>query len=890
MIQALLWLLFSIFIGTITWPLCRRLFSRLPGKGYFFAKPLGLLVWGFLFWWLVTLSLLQNDLSGQFVALIILIVINFLIARTDGFQVLWNEIKANKRLIFWAEFVFLFAFILMALLRAFNPEIINTEKFMEMAFINAIERSPSFPPMDPWLSGYSISYYYFGYLLGVMITRITATASEVGYNLIAAYWYAMTALGAYGVVFCLLVCSRGKTLKHEIPDWIYPAALLAPIILLVISNWHGFFDVLHSRGLFYSKDEAGNLVSEFWTKLNLRDLTEAPNNFSWYPLRGGGWTWWAASRTVIDHNFAGSPIEIIDEFPAFSFILADIHPHVLNMPFILLTIGMAFEAFLGGWHQKTQGWLSSLGLEPMHLAAGLIALGGLSFINTWDFPFYLVLIACSLTYFTFIQYGWHGRIWQFLQLSLGLGLGSILLYVPFFLSFSSQAGGILPSFNFFTAGKYFWVMFGPLLVAILAYLSCSLRKYYDLKAAKKAAFISLLLTFFGLIFTLGFGYFVLNLESVGQTLLMRLGASSPREALQLALLGRLADPWTLVTIAILIFLAISLIIARNYKIVHVMTEELEVERKVQPEVFLLFIVLLGAAFALIPEFIFLRDQFGNRMNTIFKFYFQAWILWSLAASYAAIKLLRRSGRSGLFEQIYLVLVFLLGLISILMGIYRNDEVYNNLNQNLGNFGSSPLDFIVFAIPCIFLIGIFINAFKHQWHRVAAVIVVFGLLAGLTYPVVQVWQKTNAFATSTLPSLDGMKGVLQANEIAAVKWLRKAPLGVLAEANDGGQYSIYNYASTFSGMPSVLGWVGHESQWRGGDAEMGTRFKDLEVLYSTADWDRTAEILTRYNIRYIYVGPLEAITYNLEESKFYTHLQLAFDTGSVKIFENTAAGN
>jgi uncharacterized membrane protein len=184
----------------------------------------------------------------------------------------------------------------------------------------------------------------------------------------------------------------------------------------------------------------------------------------------------------------------------------------------------------------------------------------------------------------------------------------------------------------------------------------------------------------------------------------------------------------------------------------------------------------------------------------------------------------------------------------------------------------------------------VKSIQGQWVKVSTFLVIFGILAGFVYPIVQVWQKTNAFAMPSLPLLDGMRGVLQPDEIEAVKWLRKVPLGVLAEANNGGQYTTYNYASTFSGMPSVLGWVGHESQWRGGDEEMGTRFKDLEILYSTADWDRTAEILARYNIRYIYVGPLEASTYKLDEKKFSTHLQLVFESGSVKIFENNLAGN
>jgi YYY domain-containing protein len=890
MIQAFLWWIFAILIGLVTLPLSRILFSRLPGKGYFFAKPLGLLLWGFLFWWLVTLGLLRNDVSGQLVALIILIAINVLLARKTGFQVIWNEIKSFQRLIFWAEGVFLTAFVLMALLRAFNPEIINTEKFMEMAFINAIDRSPSFPPLDPWLSGYSISYYYFGYLLGVMITRMTATATEIGYNLIAAYWYAMTALGAYGVVFSLLVCSRRNSTKKEIPDWVYRTSVLAPVMLLVVSNWHGFFDVLHSRGLFYSSDASGNLVSAFWSKLNLRELVEAPKSFSWYPLRGGGWTWWAASRTVIDHNFTGTSIEIIDEFPAFSFLLADIHPHILNMPFILLSIAMAFEALLGGWQQKAKSWINSLDLEPIHLAFGLITLGGLSFINTWDFPFYLVLIACSIVYFTYLQIGWRGRFWQFLQLCLALGIGSILLYLPFFLSFSSQAGGILPSFGFFTAGKYFWVMFGPLLLAIFAYLNYCLVKKFDRKALLKAGLISLTVCVLGMIFTLGVGYFILGLDSIGQPLLLRLGANSAQQALQLALQARLSDPWTLLSIAILIFLALALILVKSQQTLNKPTSIAEPELKARPEIFLLFLILLGALFALIPEFVFLRDQFANRMNTIFKFYFQAWILWSLAASYATIRLIRSAGRSNWLNNIGIALVFLLGLIAFFMGIYRNDAIYNNLNQNLGALGSSPLDYVVIAIPAIFVLVIVVNLFRRQKTMALSAIVIFGLLAGLIYPVVQTWQKTNAFSSSGLPSLDGMKNVLRSDEVAAIQWLRKAPIGVLAEANNGGQYSTFNYASTFSGMPSVLGWVGHESQWRGGDAEMGSRFKDLEVLYSTADWDRAAEILTRYNIRYVYVGPLEASNYKLDDQKFNDHLELAFDYGSVKIFENKMEGD
>ena len=59
----------------------------------------------------------------------------------------------------------------------------GTEKPMELAFINAIMRSPTFPPSDPWLSGYAISYYYFGYVLVALLAKLTALPGAVAFNL-----------------------------------------------------------------------------------------------------------------------------------------------------------------------------------------------------------------------------------------------------------------------------------------------------------------------------------------------------------------------------------------------------------------------------------------------------------------------------------------------------------------------------------------------------------------------------------------------------------------------------------------------------------------------------------------------------------------------------------
>jgi len=101
---------------------------------------------------------------------------------------------------------------------------------MEMAFINAILRSPTFPPNDPWLSGYGISYYYFGYVLAAMLIRVSGVDAAIGYNLMSALWFALTALGAYGVLFDLLAGNQHE--EGKIPGWIYTASLLAPLCCL----------------------------------------------------------------------------------------------------------------------------------------------------------------------------------------------------------------------------------------------------------------------------------------------------------------------------------------------------------------------------------------------------------------------------------------------------------------------------------------------------------------------------------------------------------------------------------------------------------------------------------------------------------------------------------
>ncbi|NMD26572.1 MAG: hypothetical protein GYA81_01200 [Chloroflexi bacterium] len=163
----------------------------------------------------------------------------------------------------------------------------------------------------------------------------------------------------------------------------------------------------------------------------------------------------------------------------------------------------------------------------------------------------------------------------------------------------------------------------------------------------------------------------------------------------------------------------------------------------------------------------------------------------------------------------------------------------------------------------------------------------GFAAGLVYPVVSTWNKLGGSASFGLLTLDGSSYYRDfwPDQMQAVDWLKQQPLGVMVEAvsDTGGSYTTYASVSTFSGMPTVLGWIGHVAQWRGGYTEMGSRQDDIRALYSTTDWEEARAILNKYNIAYVYIGELEARTYTLDEAKFAENLRLGFDSANVRVY-------
>ncbi len=836
MLNILLWFLIVSLVGWLVFPLAYRFFPGLAERGLALLRPLGLLAWGFVFWLLGSLGVIGNSGGEMLLALALVAGLSAWAGRGR-----WQEMRAwlkdHLGQVLFTEALFLLAFVGMVLFRAASPNITGTEKPMELAFINAILRSPGMPPNDPWLSGYAISYYYFGYVMVAMLTRLSGVVSGVGFNLAIATWFAMTATAAYGVLYNLLAAwsaKRESTQEKPGLKGIRAWALLAPLFILVLSNTGGLFEMLHSSGAFWTKDSSGQSTSTFWQGLGIPDWNEPPGEpLSLQPNRF--WWWWRSSRVLQDFKLNGEVREVIDEFPNFSYFLADLHPHVLAMPFSLMLVGLMFSFYqtkrwdedepekagfapLIDWMRHPEFWITA------------VALGAMGFLNIWDFPVYLVIFGLVYGLMRYQQYGWNfsRRLGDLVCFLIVMGLAGLVLYLPFYLGFTSQAGGLLPflpSLAFFTPGVNFWIMFATLLIPLLAWLIwLALRKRGSLKHG----------LFFGLAVVFGLWLvsylvglaFVLVLNAapdltvsgvnLGATFYGLQGSSDGSQIIGTTLLNRLIHPGTWLTLLAVLSLAWGLMAKRKEL---PPAAHLPVERE---HSFVLVLVLAGAGLALVPEFFYLRDDFGTRMNTVFKFYFQTWSLWAVAAAFGSVVLW--------------------------------------------------------------------NSLRRVWKVIFGVISVAVIGVGLIYPYFGILDRMglldvvrgNDFAFS---DLDGTKYLQTANpeEWASVQWLNQAPDGVILEAV-GGQYSTYARIATLTGLPNVLGWPGHEGQWRGTKVSFYGRMDEIKQFYETPDWEQAKAFLDKYHVRYIYIGGLEIITYEVNTDKFAGKISPVFQQDSVAIYE------
>jgi len=219
------WLILEL-LGIIALPLAWRMFRALPGRGLAFAKALGLLLTGYVLWLGASFGLLRNDLGGAIIAMLAVLAVGLWLARPglqrdeEGQRPILTDLRDNWRYWLGVELLFLLMMAGWAYFRAYNPDIAGTEKPMEIAFINGVFNSPSFPPQDPWLAGFGISYYYFGYVLLGMLARLSGVTTTVVFNLGLASIFAFAVTEPFALVYDLVRSDKTPS-ASSMWAWIY---------------------------------------------------------------------------------------------------------------------------------------------------------------------------------------------------------------------------------------------------------------------------------------------------------------------------------------------------------------------------------------------------------------------------------------------------------------------------------------------------------------------------------------------------------------------------------------------------------------------------------------------------------------------------------------------
>ena len=807
MVDLLVWLFTIELIGLAAFPIAFLLFRHLPDRGFSLVKPLALVVGSYALWVLGLTHLVPVSRPA------IIVVFSFI--AISGLYAAWTQrtrltefLRREWPALIAVECVFLAFFLLWAWITSEFPVISGTEKPMDFGLLNASIQANYFPPEDPWLSGYPISYYYFGYLMMGFLAQMTGIVSNVSYNLSISLVPALAAAGVFGLTHNLVRLSRGRM------GTALGCGMIACILLLVIGNLEGVVELIHSLGW------GGE---EFWAWVGVKGLEGGWSGGSVFPDQ---YLWWWRATRVIDTVVDGRSLDYtITEFPMFSFLLGDLHPHVMSLPFNLLALSASLHFFASSGRPGL-GWLRGHPGQAVTLA---IILGSLAFINAWDFPAMAGLFGVLLLVkaYRYANGDMHRTITDAAAVFVPVVALAVMLFLPFYLSVDSQVSGVLPVTGPGTRPLHF-----TLVIGFLAFLGASflLRQLVELRPPHRedASIIKLLLVAALLPFLL-WADIILVVGYLG-------------DGFQDALLKVFwRGLWVLPALAVTGVAGYSAV-QRAHR----------AKKSGDNGATSFSLIALAAAFYLLAgvELFYVVDLFGNRMNTVFKVYYQAWLLLSVAGAYGLFCWVSRSRRA----------------------------------QPVGS--GTQCEPATHSAPPYWR-----RAGEYAWTILAVLL----LMSSLYYPVGAVLDRTGLFGPGYKLSDNTLNGLAfvessDKGEYDAILWLRnEAPWGRIVEAV-GDDYSDFSRISASTGLPTILGWKGHELQWRGSSKPFSGREKDVAAVYQSGDPSKVKAILERYDVRYVYFGPRERDTYGIENlGKLSGLLKTAWEGDDVVVYEFAPPG-
>ena len=787
-LPVLFWWLTVLVLGLLAYPLLFFAFRALPDRGYIFSKLFGVLLLSYLSWLLAATHLLA------FSRFSLSLVLGFiLLCGVAGF--IWQRHAVNTflrqhwRILLLAEGMFTLAFLLFVGIRSLDPDLWNIfrggEKPMELAFLNAVLRSPYMPPLDPWFAGGYINYYYYGYVLVGSLIKLTGIVPTVAFNLAIPTLFAWTFCGAVIIVYSF---SRS-----------WPIALSGGYFAALIGNFNGLAQL---------RDQLAALVAHVQVPI---------------------FDYWQSSRII--------PFTI-NEFPFWSFLFADMHPHVIDMPIAVFMLAISATFLLS---TPQTGSVAGRRRQILLYLFAAFVFGTIACVNPWDMPVYALLLAIVLGIQTFQMKRQDGKLELLIALAFRLVTivlicgGGYLLYLPFYIPYQQlYVDGVGCVTQGTGIGDYLTV-FGLWIFLALSFFLTELYRLFP-------RFVSSLKAYVSTTWIVG-TYISLSIAIV--IILLLLGIK--------VLLGALLLLGIFLFILLLrsrlnIFPASSLA-SSNGSLNHSSARSLSansaqvinVQRSARIYTYLL--LLMGLCIGLGIELVYIRDFLDGsdyeRMNTVFKFSIQAWLCFALAGALVVQRLWKFL--TGFARQLWLVLL------------------------------------TVFVLSC-------------------SVFLVEGTPARIGDRLI--WQYVHTpevksappSVANYTPTLDGLAfaRVWYPGDVKAIDWLNANVPGspVILEAASPNSYQWFSRVSVFTGLPDVLGWPDHEEEQRYAN-QSGNRLADIGTMYTTTDTTQTMVLLHFYHVHYIYVGALERSTYGQSSlSKFdrMSGLRVVYRSSGVTIYE------
>lgn len=796
-LAVLVWYGAVTLLGVIAYPLVRLALPGLDDRGYPLARTAGVVMLAYMVWLAGSYEIPVLRITIT-MGVLILAIVGLLLAFVQ-MKDLRREISEKWRYFLTIEGLTLAFFLFLLLVRMANPDLWHPwkggEKPMDFAYLNAVIRSTTYPPYDPWFAGGYINYYYYGFVVVGVLVKWLGIVPAIAYNLILPTLFSMLAMGVFSIGWNLVSGKRlirDQDIANQSTDQpiTHPPSPITPylpyLIGLAAALGVAFLGNLGTPKMImrgYERlgappdavfDETFFLTKWGWALKGLGRVLDGES----LPYSLGDW-YWIPSRAIPAPN----EVEPITEFPFFTFLYADLHAHMMALPITVLALAWVVSVVLarGRWENPLGGLLS-------FLLAG-ITIGALRPTNTWDFPTYLALGVVGWVYAA-----WQGHraegLWGLMPSPLAKGLKAVfgagllaglavLLYQPFvdwyalgYTEVKIWEGTHTPLSAYLTH----WGLFLFLIVSWMVWETLDWMAKTPVSALRnvKNWFGVILLSLIVLLG--GIAYLMVEMDAPIAWLVISLAA------------------WA----ALLLF----------------RPGMTDAKRLV------LFLTGTGLVLTQTVEIIVLFGDIG-RMNTVFKFYIQVWILFGVSAA-ASLGWLVMEARKPL--QAYLE------------GLY------------------TPL--------------------KRGWQFALALMVFGAAMYPLMAGMAKIKDRMSEEAPITLHGQEYLKiarynynGVDMAldEDYQAMRWLEDNIQGspTIVEA----QLVEYTWGSRFSintGLPAVLGWNWHQRQQRTGrDGDVWQRATEVATFYNAPDVETAVAFVNRYDVRYIIIGQLERAQYTPE---------------------------